>query len=303
VGRNSGTVLSFDRRSWSALLLTGSLAALPEPLVAQSVQGSAWSAPAGVEHPGSTAVGVPAELTLTAPAWTLDALDVSNPVASGRRFYHAQSLGPRSPDGRTSVQTQASPRPWPTLLRISLGAVVGAATGKLVYDEACARADCKIDHYAVTSSFAALGGLAGFLLGRSDRSAVRTVPAGTSHPADEIWQQMREIPVPAAPPDSLPAWLYTRANVAPPTRFIARPFVSRIVLLAFYPWAPVNARQHAVDLVHGAVIGGEPVLDGEGLYYLLIPDDVSGRGIREAVDMLSARREVALAAPRYADER
>jgi hypothetical protein len=182
-------------------------------------------------------------------------------------------------------------------LLIPVGALGGAVLGKLIYDQGCEGSQCTIDPGAVVVTFAAMGGLAGALVTRPDRHA----GPDTSHVLDREWERMRAVRVPAAPPDVLPSWIYAPENIARPTQFILQPFVPRIVIVAFHSWAPVERRQHLIDLVEGAVIGGEPVLDGEGLYYVLIRDDWSGRGIREAVTRLKGQLGVAVVAPRYVD--
>jgi hypothetical protein len=272
------------------------LALTAAPLVAQTGQDDAVTV-RGAAPALEASSRLQDRLMLHAPVWALGPVAEKPSQFAGPGSARPWSLQGSFAASPTSAQGEAEGRGWMSSLLIPLGALGGAVLGKLIYDQGCEGSQCTIDPGAVVVTFAAMGGLAGALVTRPDRHA----GPDTSHVLDRAWERMRAVPVPAVPPDSLPLWIYAPDNVAAPTQFILQPFVPRLVIVAFHPWAPVERRQHLIDLVEGAVIGGEPVLDGEGLYYVLIRDDWSGRRIREAVTRLKGQSGVAVVAPRYID--
>jgi hypothetical protein len=296
MSRSAAKPSRVERAPPGILVLVVLSAVIAAPLVAQPGQDGDLSV-RGAAPPLEKSSRVQDRLTLQAPVWALGPIGETPSQFAGLRSVRA-ALRPRPfapPSG--SAQGEAEGRGWMSSLLVPLGALGGAVLGKLIYDQGCEGSRCTIDRGAVVVTFAVMGGLAGALVTRPDRHA----GPDTSHVLDRAWERMRAVPVPAEPPDSLPLWIYAPENVAPPTQFILQPFVPRVVIVAFHPWAPVERRQRLIDLVGGAVIGGEPVLDGEGLYWVLIRDDWSGRGIREAVTRLKGQSGVAVVAPRYID--
>jgi hypothetical protein len=99
--------------------------------------------------------------------------------------------------------------------------------------------------------------------------------------------------VPPIPPDSMPGWLFDDTNaVAGPYR------ISKNVLeVAFVRGTPRAARQAAVDLVGGEVVGGARLFsDGEGVYLVRVPSDSAATGVYTAVARLDSLPQVDFAA-------
>lgn len=289
------------RKQWCLLIASiGCLSISANPLLGQREQGGASSAHVPTER--SRAFGASGRIPLHAPVWALSAVARGQTVSSALSPY-ANVARETLPWPRTEqVVADDDGSVWPTVLRVSAGALTGAVIGKFAHDRACEGGrTCSIDHSAVSGWFGVLGALGGFLFWRED-DRDGTAPDSSLVP-DDAWLRMRAVPVPSTPPDSLPAWMYAPENVVPATPYVTEPFLRGIVLVAFRSWVTMEARQQAIDRIEGAVIGGEPAADGEGFHYVLVRDDASGRAVREAIIQLTAQRGVALAAPRYANHR
>lgn len=111
-------------------------------------------------------------------------------------------------------------------------------------------------------------------------------------------------PVPATPPDSVPAaiWaaLHAPSNLAPsaPLQGISFPFPRNLIQIRFADNATQASRQAAVDLIHGQVVGGLPISEA-GDYFVTIQDDGTSGPLFVAIAQLKALPQVALASPNY----
>ena len=98
------------------------------------------------------------------------------------------------------------------------------------------------------------------------------------------------------PPDTIPAWVHADTNTAPPTDSSPGNYAKRIVIVAFRASATLADRQLAIALVNGVVVGGEHSQDGTlGYYYVKVPDDGSGSGVRAAILSLIPLPQVQIA--------
>ncbi|HEX6516115.1 MAG TPA: S8 family serine peptidase [Nocardioidaceae bacterium] len=96
-------------------------------------------------------------------------------------------------------------------------------------------------------------------------------------------------------PATKPAWFADDSSWvndgAPPDGFL-----KGIVTVLFKDGTSLADRQLAVAAVGGTVIGGTPMPDGEGYYYVLVPDDGSGTQLRQAVQKLQSLPQTRVAA-------
>src|SRR5258706_4565446 len=70
-----------------------------------------------------------------------------------------------------------------------------------------------------------------------------------------------------AAPDTVPAWVYSRKNLASDTG-ASYEFYADVIVVTFHSSATQADRQAAIDSVNGEVIGGQPMPPGEGFYYV-----------------------------------
>jgi hypothetical protein len=105
----------------------------------------------------------------------------------------------------------------------------------------------------------------------------------------------KAVPVPALPPDSIPATLYDDSSLVLNSTRLPAPFVRDVVALLFVRGTPQPDRQAAVDLVNGEVIGGEPFPDGDGYYLVRVPGDGTDGPVFDAIARLEALPQVELA--------
>jgi hypothetical protein len=102
-------------------------------------------------------------------------------------------------------------------------------------------------------------------------------------------------PVPALPPDSIPATLYADSNLVVNSTRLSGVFVRDVVDLLFVPGTPQSQRQAAVDQIQGQVIGGSPYPDGDGYYLVKVPGDGTDGPVFAAIAQLKALPQVSVA--------
>lgn len=99
--------------------------------------------------------------------------------------------------------------------------------------------------------------------------------------------------VPALPPDSIPASLYSAEYWTTSAPQMSGRFVRNLVVVAFDRSADQARRQALIDTITGSVVGGEPAADdGDGYYYVRVPDSPDGAAVFEALARLRGRPEV-----------
>lgn len=102
-------------------------------------------------------------------------------------------------------------------------------------------------------------------------------------------------PVPALPPDSVPR--FTTGGVVSGA-LLGRDSVERgVVIVQFWPNTSQPARQTAIDAIHGSVIGGLVVANGDGFYYVRVPDDGTASSVASALTAMDTTPQVELAMP------
>lgn len=110
--------------------------------------------------------------------------------------------------------------------------------------------------------------------------------------------------VPDLPPDSVPTaiWneIHSPANMEKDAPEWSAPFPRNIVLLMFQERTTRDEKQHAIDAIHGLVVGGAPLRRG-GYYYVRIRDDGTSRPLFRAIEKLKSFPQVQLATPELPD--
>jgi hypothetical protein len=97
------------------------------------------------------------------------------------------------------------------------------------------------------------------------------------------------------PPDSTPYALFTSLGTVSGAPLNEGPFLRDIVLVEFKPGTPLQARQAAIDLVGGRVVGGKVNPDGlDGAYYVQISGGTSA-SLVSAVSTLQQVPSIGLA--------
>lgn len=125
---------------------------------------------------------------------------------------------------------------------------------------------------------------------QSGRSPALTV--GTTATVSDLQVKPR---VPALPPDSVPTFPAGGLTSGAP---LGRDSVERgVVIVMFWPNTPQAARQAAIDAIHGSVIGGLVIDNGDGFYYVRIPHDGTAASVASALTALDAMPQVELAIP------
>jgi hypothetical protein len=99
--------------------------------------------------------------------------------------------------------------------------------------------------------------------------------------------------VPAEPPDSVPAWFHDDSSFVSVTE--RGRFLRGVIIVFFIEGASQAMRQEAIDRIGGQVIGGTPLSDGDGFYYVRVQDDGTGAQLEEAVATLSHLPQVEMA--------
>jgi subtilisin family serine protease len=100
-------------------------------------------------------------------------------------------------------------------------------------------------------------------------------------------------PVPALPPTSPPR--YSPNDLISDGR--GGQIVRGAVMVQFHEGTNQALRQSAVAAVQGMVVGGYPIVDGDGFYYLSVPDTGTANTVNAALAILDTLPQVALAAP------
>ena len=107
-------------------------------------------------------------------------------------------------------------------------------------------------------------------------------------------------PVPALPPDSVPAAVWREIHA--PQNMIRSapewgvPFPRDLVVVAFKEEATQAERQEAIDAISGWVVGGEHV-DRGGYYYVRIKSDQTSEALFRAIAKLKTFRQVDIVSP------
>ncbi len=124
---------------------------------------------------------------------------------------------------------------------------------------------------------------------------------GTSVPG-ALWAQKRPAStrlVPAAPPDTVPAWIYADSNLVADSVQTAAYFYANVIVVRFEPGTPQADRQAAIEAVGGEVVGGRPYPTGEGIYYVRLDAKRRIEPLRAAGRALRKMPQIAVAAPVY----
>lgn len=103
--------------------------------------------------------------------------------------------------------------------------------------------------------------------------------------------------VPATPPDSIPREYETMADTISAAGRLSSPVLRDIVLLQFRRGTSRADKIAAVCLVDGVVVGGRPLMPGEGIYLVRIPGDRTAQTLFKAIDSLRQLPQVLYAGP------
>jgi hypothetical protein len=105
--------------------------------------------------------------------------------------------------------------------------------------------------------------------------------------------------VPVFPPTFTPAGFADTTELVPiagtDTTYVHR----SILLLKFARAATQAARQAAVDSVQGIVVGGQPLFDADGFYYVAVPAGAGSDSVINAARKLRQFSQVSFAGPNY----
>jgi len=101
--------------------------------------------------------------------------------------------------------------------------------------------------------------------------------------------------VSALAPDSVPS--FSAADVIGGGVVTNDSIIRGIVIVEFLTGTAQAARQAAIDAVQGTVIGGRPVIDDDGFYYVRVPDDGTAESVRTALEVLDSLPQVDVVAP------
>lgn len=145
-------------------------------------------------------------------------------------------------------------------------------------------------------------------LAAGQRSGLRWIEISV-HPGVEAFGVMfrssarrASSPVPATAPDTIPGDLYGNPDQIlndSPYFSLSDKVLKNIVSVRFEDGASQAARQAAVDLVGGELVGGQPFPGMEGYYLIRVEDEGAGRQMSEAIDLLNVTPGVAVAEPEY----
>ena len=104
-------------------------------------------------------------------------------------------------------------------------------------------------------------------------------------------------PVPATPPDSVPADLGDSTKWVSGGSHYGGTILRDIIVLVFRRGTSQAERQSAIDLVRGSVAGGHPLPQGEGIYLVRVPTDGTIEPLFKAIAALRALPQVSIAMP------
>lgn len=130
-----------------------------------------------------------------------------------------------------------------------------------------------------------------------------TVAAGCGGPSDAPGRRdgSRVEAVPnsrlEAPPDTIPTAIDAPSNLTMGPPRLPAAFVRNIVAVRFEPEASPEERAAAVNAVGGAVVGFSRLADGDGFYFVQIPDDGTDEPLFAAIETLAAFPAVQWAGP------
>jgi hypothetical protein len=125
------------------------------------------------------------------------------------------------------------------------------------------------------------------------------VLAGCQVPAAPPNTRPSQQVVPAVAPDTLPRWVFDPDSVAEDPEVTTGRYLRDVVLITFRSEATQQQRQEAIDHVGGAVIGGQRLTSGTGIYWIRISAGGRAAPLMDAVGRLRALPQVQMAVPRY----
>ena len=103
--------------------------------------------------------------------------------------------------------------------------------------------------------------------------------------------------VPVTPPDSTPHEYETFADTMSADEHLSSPVLRDIVVLQFKRGTPHADKVAAICLVDGRVVGGSPLSEGEGIYFVRIPGDRTATTLFKAIGELRRLPQVLYAGP------
>lgn len=104
-------------------------------------------------------------------------------------------------------------------------------------------------------------------------------------------------PVPSTPPDSTPVEYETFADTVSAGNRLSTAVLRDIVVLQFKRGTSQADKVAAICLVEGVVVGGYPLVEGEGIYLVRIPGDRTARTLFGVIDRLRSLPQVLYAGP------
>jgi hypothetical protein len=125
------------------------------------------------------------------------------------------------------------------------------------------------------------------------------VLAGCQVPASPPSSRPSNQVVPAIAPDTVPRWVFDPDSVAEDPEVTTGRYLRDVVLIMFRMDATQQQRQEAIDHVGGAVIGGQRLASGNGIYWIRISAGGRAAPLMTAVRRLRALPQVHTAVPRY----
>jgi hypothetical protein len=105
--------------------------------------------------------------------------------------------------------------------------------------------------------------------------------------------------VPETIPDTVPEALYAADHVESASPLMSGTFLRNVVVVMFREDATQAQKETAVRLVQGEVVGGWRYFEGDGKYYVRIPDDGTAAPLLAALDRLEAMPQVEGAGPEF----
>jgi hypothetical protein len=111
--------------------------------------------------------------------------------------------------------------------------------------------------------------------------------------------RLARAPVPAIPPDSIPAGLYAESSVVRSADGSSPEFLRDVLLVMFTSEATTEDRTSALDLVSGDVIGGIRLTSTDGSYLVRVPAGGQYDALERAASALRSLRHVRFAGPEF----
>lgn len=105
--------------------------------------------------------------------------------------------------------------------------------------------------------------------------------------------------VPETIPDSVPEAVYAAANVESASDLMSGRFLRNVAVVMFREDATQAQKETAVRLVQGEVVGGYRYPEGDGHYYVRIPDDGTAGPLLAALDRLEGLPQVEGVGPAF----